>query len=291
MRHIPGSGCQAVASLHTKMHVLRGLSSQTAHLTTTHSFQLPPSLASVQWWSAQCPWGVGCPAPRPWKWPRTPSCSSSVQVLPRPGPRSSPPSLRCPCGQSFFPQCGFGRRVGNLPGVALELPRLPPPPTPLLGPSLPTSPCAVDSGSIAARAQVCQRAEHSFAGVPCGIMDQLIALLGQKGHALLIDCRSGAPLVPSLLTIRSFWVEHAHWLVWQVDTWACHLLIPTPCQVPGDKPGATVRTQAGCAHHQLQCPPLTGLQRVSSAAAPVRGSGPGAGQGEPSGSAAGGAGG
>ncbi|XP_059128117.1 galactokinase isoform X2 [Peromyscus eremicus] len=27
-------------------------------------------------------------------------------------------------------------------------------------------------------------------GVPCGIMDQLIALLGQKGHALLIDCRS-----------------------------------------------------------------------------------------------------
>lgn len=130
MRHIPGSGCQAVASLHTKMHVLRGLSSQTAHLTTTHSFQLPPSLASVQWWSAQCPWGVGCPAPRPWKWPRTPSCSSSVQVLPRPGPRSSPPSLRCPCGQSFFPQCGFGRRVGNLPGVALELPRLPPPPPP-----------------------------------------------------------------------------------------------------------------------------------------------------------------
>lgn len=47
-----------------------------------------------------------------------------------------------------------------------------------------------DSGTIAARAQVCQRAEHSFAGVPCGIMDQLIALLGQKGHALLIDCRS-----------------------------------------------------------------------------------------------------
>ncbi|XP_005407539.1 PREDICTED: galactokinase isoform X2 [Chinchilla lanigera] len=47
-----------------------------------------------------------------------------------------------------------------------------------------------DSGAVAARAHVCQRAEHSFAGVPCGIMDQLIALLGQKGHALLIDCRS-----------------------------------------------------------------------------------------------------
>ncbi|XP_074245083.1 galactokinase isoform X1 [Saimiri boliviensis] len=47
-----------------------------------------------------------------------------------------------------------------------------------------------DSGTVAARAQVCQRAEHSFAGVPCGIMDQLISLMGQRGHALLIDCRS-----------------------------------------------------------------------------------------------------
>ncbi|XP_004709346.1 galactokinase [Echinops telfairi] len=47
-----------------------------------------------------------------------------------------------------------------------------------------------DSQELAAQAQVCQQAEHSFAGVPCGIMDQLIALLGQKGHALLIDCRS-----------------------------------------------------------------------------------------------------
>lgn len=80
------------------------------------------------------------------------------------------------------------------------VPVWPPPPTPpchLLDPSFPTSPCAADSGSIAARAQVCQRAEHSFAGVPCGIMDQLIALLGQKGYALLIDCRSGAPLIPT----------------------------------------------------------------------------------------------
>lgn len=92
---------------------------------------------------------------------------------------------------------------------------------------------------------MCQQAEHSFAGVPCGIMDQLIALLGQEGHALLIDCRSGAPLAPSHLIIRSFWVEHAHCLVWQADTCltprACHLPTPTLCQVPGDKPGATVR--------------------------------------------------
>ncbi len=38
-------------------------------------------------------------------------------------------------------------------------------------------------------AQWCQLAEHKFAGVQCGIMDQMIALLGKKNHALLIDCR------------------------------------------------------------------------------------------------------
>ncbi|XP_041378530.1 galactokinase-like [Gigantopelta aegis] len=36
----------------------------------------------------------------------------------------------------------------------------------------------------------CQKAEHDFAGMPCGIMDQYIAVMGKAGHALLIDCRS-----------------------------------------------------------------------------------------------------
>jgi galactokinase len=35
-----------------------------------------------------------------------------------------------------------------------------------------------------------QEAEHKFIGTKCGIMDQLIATLGRRGHALLIDCRS-----------------------------------------------------------------------------------------------------
>jgi galactokinase len=37
---------------------------------------------------------------------------------------------------------------------------------------------------------LCRRAEHEFAGVPCGIMDQTACLLGQEGQALLLDCRS-----------------------------------------------------------------------------------------------------
>lgn len=39
-------------------------------------------------------------------------------------------------------------------------------------------------------ALLCQRAEREFVGVECGIMDQLIAVLGNKDHALLIDCQS-----------------------------------------------------------------------------------------------------
>lgn len=40
------------------------------------------------------------------------------------------------------------------------------------------------------RARLCRRAEHEYAGVPCGIMDQAIASMGKRGHALLIDCQS-----------------------------------------------------------------------------------------------------
>lgn len=39
-------------------------------------------------------------------------------------------------------------------------------------------------------AQICQRAEHEFVGMRCGLMDQFIACFGQAGHALMLDCRS-----------------------------------------------------------------------------------------------------
>jgi galactokinase len=41
-----------------------------------------------------------------------------------------------------------------------------------------------------AKALLAQTAEHEFAGVPCGIMDQFISALGREGHLLLLDCRS-----------------------------------------------------------------------------------------------------
>jgi galactokinase len=41
-----------------------------------------------------------------------------------------------------------------------------------------------------AKALLCQKAEHEFAGVPCGIMDQFISVMGRQNHLLLLDCRS-----------------------------------------------------------------------------------------------------
>ncbi len=38
-------------------------------------------------------------------------------------------------------------------------------------------------------ARICQRAENFYVGAPTGIMDQMAALLGVAGHALLLDCR------------------------------------------------------------------------------------------------------
>ena len=47
------------------------------------------------------------------------------------------------------------------------------------------------------KALLCQKAEHDFANVPCGIMDQYASAFGKPNRLVLIDCRSGEPeLVP-----------------------------------------------------------------------------------------------
>ncbi|MBN1217287.1 MAG: galactokinase [Anaerolineae bacterium] len=50
-----------------------------------------------------------------------------------------------------------------------------------------------------------QHAENNFVGMKCGIMDQFISALGQKGHALLIDCRSldyqAVPIPPDVAIV------------------------------------------------------------------------------------------
>lgn len=39
-------------------------------------------------------------------------------------------------------------------------------------------------------ALLCQKAEHDYADVPCGIMDQMIVATAKVDHAMLFDCRS-----------------------------------------------------------------------------------------------------
>ena len=47
----------------------------------------------------------------------------------------------------------------------------------------------VEEKSDADKALLCQQAEHKFAGVKCGIMDQYISIMGKAGQGLLLDCR------------------------------------------------------------------------------------------------------
>lgn len=47
------------------------------------------------------------------------------------------------------------------------------------------------------KALLAQKAEHDFANVPCGIMDQFASAFGKDGQLILIDCQNGEPqLVP-----------------------------------------------------------------------------------------------
>lgn len=47
------------------------------------------------------------------------------------------------------------------------------------------------------KALLCQKAEHDYAGMPCGIMDQFSSVMGRRDHLMLLDCRSRrAEMVP-----------------------------------------------------------------------------------------------
>lgn len=55
------------------------------------------------------------------------------------------------------------------------------------------------------KALLCQQAEHRFAGVPCGIMDQFSSVFGREDALMLLDCRSqqiqSVPFVSSDVTV------------------------------------------------------------------------------------------
>ena len=64
-------------------------------------------------------------------------------------------------------------------------------------------------------AQLCQQAEHRFAGTRCGIMDQMAACHGRAGHAMMLDTRTLArtyvPLpAAARVLVCNTGVRHAH---------------------------------------------------------------------------------
>ena len=64
-------------------------------------------------------------------------------------------------------------------------------------------------------AEICQEAEHRYAEMRCGIMDQFISCHGKEGHALMLDCRSLefrlVPLPSNVqLVICNSMVKHQH---------------------------------------------------------------------------------
>jgi galactokinase len=68
-------------------------------------------------------------------------------------------------------------------------------------------------------ARITQKAENDYVGMPCGIMDQSISLMGQSGAALLLDCRDlSTELVP-------FNVADAGLELLIIDTQAHHALV------------------------------------------------------------------
>lgn len=70
-------------------------------------------------------------------------------------------------------------------------------------------------------ARACRAAERDYAGVNCGVMDQTISLAGLEGHAIMLDCRSGA-MTPIALPPPAL----ARILV--IDTKAKHQLTESP---------------------------------------------------------------
>lgn len=64
-----------------------------------------------------------------------------------------------------------------------------------------------------------QKAEHLFAGVQCGIMDQFASVMGKKNHVILLDCRN--------LTYDYFPLGLGDFQILLVDTQVKHSLADT----------------------------------------------------------------
>ena len=118
-------------------------------------------------------------------------------------------STDIPIGMSFGPTCsGWGRYVeGVIAGFVSRGCNVPPLEA-VIGSSVPSGGGLSSSAALEVatatmlegitdhqiepleKAILCQHAEHTFAGMPCGIMDQFSSVFGMPGELMLLDCIS-----------------------------------------------------------------------------------------------------
>ena len=98
-------------------------------------------------------------------------------------------------------------------------------------------------------ARICQRAEHEFAHVPCGIMDQTIVAGGRAGHAMLLDCRD--------LSKQFIPLDERDLRVVIVNSMVKHEL------TGGEYAERRRQCEAGVAHFRRKNPSVTALRDVS----------------------------
>ena len=100
-------------------------------------------------------------------------------------------------------------------------------------------------------ALLCQQAEHNYAGVPCGIMDQTIVAGGRAGQAMLLDCRD--------LSRQYVNIDARELRVVIVDSLTRHLL------TDGEYAQRKARCDAGVAYFQQLDPRIKALRDVTIA--------------------------
>lgn len=96
-----------------------------------------------------------------------------------------------------------------------------------------------------------QKAEHTFAGVQCGIMDQFASVMGKKDHALRLDCRS--------LEFNYFPVSLGSYQIILLDTQVKHSLAGSEYNIRRQE------CEQGVAMVQQKYPEVKSLRDVSMA--------------------------
>lgn len=98
-------------------------------------------------------------------------------------------------------------------------------------------------------AKMAQKAEHEFAGVRCGIMDQFASLFGKKEHVVKLDCRS--------LEYEYFHFDMSHYRIVLCDTQVKHSLASSEYNT------RRMECETGVATLQKHYPGITSLRDVT----------------------------